>query len=84
MINIYQKIAVVAAGTVFSLAVMEINREIKPAIIINSIGRASYQDWTTSNYVNLDSNFTLVDYLEGNYTYNDHNSIDYTLALTVR
>ena len=84
MTNIYQKIAVVVAGTIFSLAVMQVNREVKPATFENPIGQTSYQNWTTINHVDLEHGFSPVDNLGGNYTYKGYSDINYTSALTVR
>ncbi|MDJ0595964.1 MAG: peptidoglycan DD-metalloendopeptidase family protein [Pleurocapsa sp. MO_226.B13] len=43
------------------------------------IGGTPYQDWTIVNYVDLDPSSGIQDFREGNYTYNGHNAIDFTL-----
>ena len=43
------------------------------------IGGVPYQDWTIVNYVDLEPGSGLQDFRGGNYTYNGHNGIDFTL-----
>lgn len=49
-------------------------------LFVSPIGGTPYQDWTIVNYVDLAPGAGIVDYRGGNYTYNGHNAIDYTLA----
>jgi hypothetical protein len=44
------------------------------------IGGVPYQDWTIVNYVDLDPGPGILDYRGGNYTYDGHDAIDFTLA----
>ncbi len=43
------------------------------------IGGVPYQDWTIVNYVDLDPSPGILDFRGGNYTYDGHNAIDFTL-----
>lgn len=43
------------------------------------IGGVPYQDWTIVNYVDLDLSSGIQDFRGGNYTYNGHDAIDFTL-----
>ena len=43
------------------------------------IGGVPYQDWTIVNYVDLEPGSSIEDFRGGNYTYNGHNAIDFTL-----
>ena len=43
------------------------------------IGGTAYEDWTIVNYVDLDPDSGIQDFRGGNYTYNGHNAIDFTL-----
>lgn len=43
------------------------------------IGGVPYEDWTIVNYVDLDPSQGILDFNGGNYTYNGHNAIDFTL-----
>jgi murein DD-endopeptidase MepM/ murein hydrolase activator NlpD len=49
-------------------------------LFISPIGGTPYEDWTIVNYVDLDPTGGVLDYRGGNYTYNGHNAIDFTLA----
>lgn len=49
-------------------------------VFVTPIGGVPYQDWSIVNYVDLDPNGGIVDYYGGNYTYNGHTGIDFTLA----
>ena len=43
------------------------------------IGGTPYQDWTIDNYVDLDPSPGIQDFRGGNYTYNGHDAIDFSL-----
>lgn len=46
---------------------------------VSPIGGVPFQDWTIVNYVDLEPGSSIIDFQGGNYTYNRHNAIDYTL-----
>jgi murein DD-endopeptidase MepM/ murein hydrolase activator NlpD len=50
------------------------------ADFVTPIGGVAYKDWTIVNYVDLDSGAGVRDYRGGQYAYNGHNAIDFTLA----
>jgi murein DD-endopeptidase MepM/ murein hydrolase activator NlpD len=47
---------------------------------VTPIGGTPYEDWTIVNYVDLDPSGGVLDFRGGNYSYNGHNAIDFTLA----
>jgi peptidase M23-like protein len=49
-------------------------------LFVSPIGGMPYEDWTIVNYVDLNPSGGALDYRGGNYTYDGHNAIDYTLA----
>ncbi len=46
---------------------------------VTPIGGTPYEDWTIVNYVDLQPGEGAVDFRGGNYTYDGHNAIDFTL-----
>lgn len=48
-------------------------------MFVTPIGGTPYEDWTIVNYVDLTTGSGKSDYLGGNYTYNGHKAIDFTL-----
>ncbi len=68
------------ALVLISLQVLLTNaQKVQAASLRLPIGGTPYQDWTIVNYVDLDPGDGLQDYRGGNYTYNGHNGIDFTL-----
>jgi murein DD-endopeptidase MepM/ murein hydrolase activator NlpD len=49
-------------------------------LFVSPIGGMPYEDWTIVNYVDLNPSGGALDYRGGNYTYDGHNAIDFTLA----
>lgn len=48
-------------------------------MFVTPIGGTPYEDWTIVNYLDLQSGSGRVDYRGGNYTYDGHDAIDFTL-----
>ncbi len=48
-------------------------------LFVSPIGGTAYEDWTVVNYVDLQPGSGALDWRGGNYTYNGHNGIDFTL-----
>jgi murein DD-endopeptidase MepM/ murein hydrolase activator NlpD len=48
-------------------------------LFVSPIGGTPYKDWTIVNYVDRSPGGGVTDYLGGNYSYDGHNGIDFTL-----
>jgi murein DD-endopeptidase MepM/ murein hydrolase activator NlpD len=66
--------------TVFFLCSIFFQSILHAGVFVTPIGGTPYQDWSIVNYVDLDPTSDIRDYYGGNYTYDGHDGIDFTLA----
>lgn len=68
------------AIVIYSFSVLLLKNAIGIGLLTIPIGGTPYEDWSIVNYVDLSSTTSMLDYNGGNYTYDGHRGIDFTLA----
>lgn len=61
-------------------SLLQVCQTVQAGVFLTPIGGVPYQDWTIVNYVDLNPSSGVSDYRAGDYTYNGHDAIDFTLA----
>jgi hypothetical protein len=69
----------IQSGRLLPIAMLTLTSAAWGQPFVSPIGGTPYGDWTIVNYLDLDPTGGLIDYRGGNYTYDGHSAIDFTL-----